>query len=888
VSESAPVELPTLIVTGGPLDGRTVTLAALSSKLLIGSRQGCSLRLELGNVDPIHARVTWDPSRGILLADSGTATGTYVNGERISGEQVLKDGDRIFLGPPGSKQTAKLLARVPDLSRAAAVAAANPPQDDTLNLVEANGAEAPPLVLDGAAPAHAAEAEATRSKLEATWTAPAAPMEPRGLVPVEPKLQRPPEPSKPAPTPGPLPLKPPPPASSMPTLRSGSGSAPAAAPARSAPVAPSEPRKRPRPDHAEQMPSLASGDSAEPISVPAGPRSTPRRPAPQARRRPAGPRVSRTVLIAAGGGVLALVALWGYFAMQQPPPVLQSVLPARIEGGQAVTIKGTGFPADAAKVAVRFGDKLGQVLSANAQQIVARSPVIDGAAGVVSTPVVVEVRGARSNALRVQLAITPVLSTVKPDVAMPGDEVMVIGHNIAGPKVAVFVQAQPSEVVEANASSIRFRVPSLPVVQGTQAPITVQVGTETSRPLPLLIGKLPLVVSVSPGRGQAGEHATVVGRGFDPSPTGDKVTFGGQPALILSATETELKVVVPAVGTESHVQAPVAVSAKGSTSSSEAAFVVTRAATGAFIPRYFAAPVTDHPPHDHVFVSTELGPVLLLSDKADAPSTAERADRVATALNRLTETATAGQAIALETRDKPTPAVGVTGRADVVVTATAADAAAYDEPWDAAAPAATRGAPPHHTTPAAVAAYWTALLRDYTVLFVQRERPFHVLELSPRGHVFAEIYGEASRRQPGQGVPASMMSPLPAGTAQAFRDAALLLPVQGPARAGAAVEGRWQGTMEEGEAGTRAITVVLRADGGKLGGSFTTTAGQLAVDVPLRDATYQAGTLRFAAAVRGAPKYFVGTVDGATINGSIHPDAGSKDSVGRFTLRFAE
>src|SRR5439155_703282 len=115
---------PTLIVTGPPCDGTLMTLESPGVERVLGASPDAHLRLEADNVDAIHARVRWDASRGMLLTDVGSAAGTYVNGERVGAGHVLQDGDRVSLGPPGSRASVKLLVRLPrDLSAAAAPAA---------------------------------------------------------------------------------------------------------------------------------------------------------------------------------------------------------------------------------------------------------------------------------------------------------------------------------------------------------------------------------------------------------------------------------------------------------------------------------------------------------------------------------------------------------------------------------------------------------------------------------------------------------------------------------------------------------------------------------------------------------------------------------------------
>lgn len=45
-----------------------------------------------------HCLILYDPCRGYVMRDLGSSNGTYVNGERIHGDFVLKDGDTIDLG----------------------------------------------------------------------------------------------------------------------------------------------------------------------------------------------------------------------------------------------------------------------------------------------------------------------------------------------------------------------------------------------------------------------------------------------------------------------------------------------------------------------------------------------------------------------------------------------------------------------------------------------------------------------------------------------------------------------------------------------------------------------------------------------------------------------
>jgi hypothetical protein len=115
---------------------------------------------------------------------------------------------------------------------------------------------------------------------------------------------------------------------------------------------------------------------------------------------------------------------------------------------------------------------------------------------------------------------------------------------------------------------------------------------------------------------------------------------------------------------------------------------------------------------------------------------------------------------------------------------------------------------------------------------------------------------------------------------------ALLVPT-GSASAGTAVAGRWEGTMADTEA-ERSIEVQLQVDSGQLGGSLTTKTGAIAVRTPLQQVTYDKGQLKFVMTSGGGARQFRGTLEGATLSGSIFKDATGKDAVGRFSLRYVE
>jgi hypothetical protein len=810
--------LPALVVVGGPLDGQAVRLDRKPAERVLGSGPECTPRFDLANVAPAHALFVWD-ARGVLLSDSGSPNGTYVNGEKIGADHPLADGDRIFLGPPGSKQSAKLVAHVAAESGAS--------QDAPLLL----DAEPEPLILSTEAEGQAAEPLRPPATAIIIDDAPAPPSAPK----------------------------------------------PTASPA---------PRAAARPEY-DDAPSIAVSDrprepAAFPAAAPASPAPKPAKSAAASKPRFSVPRLAglpRPVIVAAATLGLALLAYFGARLFHRPPPVLTSTMPPKAEAGQTVTVVGTGFASGAAQNVVHFGALTGTVTSASDTQLAVTVPDVKVPAGVVEVQVSVESHGKKSNALFLKVYAAPKISGLDPDVAMPGDEVTATGQNLAGQPLVVSVDKQPAEVLDAKPTALRFRVPELRATQGRSVPVVVQVGPEAGRPAPLLVGRLPLVIEAKPPRGRAGERIVLRGRGFDPKAAGNSVAFGNEPALVLAATAAELTVTAPPVVLP---QVTISVRALGRASSSDCVFMPERPGMGTYTPRYFPAPVPEHPDHDHVFVSTELGPALLLTGKADAASTAERAEHVAKALNLLVEAAEAGRAASLEVREQPLASVAVVGSTAPLVTVSAADTAGYDEAWDASAKR-------RRATPQSLATYWAALLQDSITLFVRHQRPSRVLELSLRGKAFVDLYAEASRTAgAGAGVPSGLLSPPSASVVRAFREMALLLPAEGQARAGAAIEGRWEGTMEETGVGEKGIEVRFHSEAGRLSGSVTTRAGGVAMDVPMREASYDKASVRFVLVLRGTPKHFVGTVSGESLSGSIFGSPEARDAVGRFSLKYVE
>jgi hypothetical protein len=764
--------LPAIAVSGGPFDGKHLRLLGETGEKRLGSGSDVHLRIPLRNIERVHAIVTWD-AEGVSVRDAGTEAGTYLNGQKIDSPRPIADGDSIFLGPPGSKQSARLVVRLPMHPREA------PPWSGGQEVKPAAAADAP---------SGAEEAEAVAGVEDEAF---------------------------------------------------------------------------------DEAAAEAPGAEAPGAEAPAA-----------ARLRP--PALPRAVIVGGLTALAAVAAIHVYRTSRVPAPVLHSVLPPRVAPGQTLTLVGSGFARDAAANTVAIGDRSLEVASASETELVAVVPADFEVPGEADHRVGVTARKTRSNTLFVIVYQGPRIAAVDPEVAMPGEPILIRGEHLTGASTSVMVGGLLAEIEEARSTSLRVRVPALPPVLGRSVPVHVRVGQASAPLAALILGRPPLIVEVSPPRGLPGDRVSLRGYGFEPSPARNAVTIGGRPALVLAATATTLSAVVPGTRSASGpLTLPVAIRAFGRESTNPVSFTVARGSASRFTPRFTAEPVTEHPAHEHVFVSTELGPVLLLSDKAEAPSLAERGARVAAALNALSDSA-ARVPSSLMLRESPEPSVTAAGAPQLLLTPTAADLAGYQEGWGASSGGARK------LTRRSLAAHWRALLQDYLALFVHGQRPTHVLETSSRGRVFMDLFAESQRRAGDSGgVPPGIVDELSPAQLKTLREIALVPPAEGETTGGAVVAGRWDGTLEEPGQAARTVQLRLRIAGVGLAGSLATRSGGLSAGVPVKDASYEKGVLRFTAILGGSARRFEGTLEGRTLAGTLRAASGS-DGVGRFSLRWVE
>jgi hypothetical protein len=683
---------------------------------------------------------------------------------------------------------------------------------------------------------------------------PAPPATLRPEIPVEAPMPALASPSTPdlEPAPEPVPVEPP-----RPAPRPGAEPSPARRPA---------PTGAPRP-----APSRRPGPSARPARRP--PRGTPDW------VRPVGLGAAACVVL--GAVVLAALRLLGGGVR------LDGVEPARLRVGQRATLTGSGFASDPAGNSVLFDDREARVLQASPTRLEVEVPEAVAESGAERRVGVVVKKGRRvSSAVDVAVFQGPRLHGISPEVAMPGEEVVLAGAGW-GPGATVRFGEAPAQLKEVQATRILAIVPDGAGVPGTPASVVVTVGGIESNPAPFIVGHLPVLSAVSPASAAPGDLLEVSGRGFQADPLHNDVRLGGVPALVLSATGEAMKVVVPRVGPGESVRA-LEVRVPGSASVGQATLQVAVPADPVEF-RFVAEPFTAVPGRGHAVLSTGLGPAFVLA-ASGGKSAAARAVEAAGRLNDAAQALRTTLGLNLEARGlDASPVLALAGMPEALLEVAEEDAAAYNEDWTGLR---GRGGP---VTRARLARWWEALGRDIVLLTVRGERPQFAAALAPEGRALAQLF-EAAQRTGRPGVPRQVVDEARAPLRDGLRLLALRVPaaVRAPAAAASTLpaaaatppparlqlEGTWAGSqVEQGQ--RQYLTVTFRRGGGSISyeGGITLTVPLLTLEESRRDQA------RFSLQIRGGVRHYVGKWDGETLAGSISTDAAGRNVVATFELR---
>jgi hypothetical protein len=478
------------------------------------------------------------------------------------------------------------------------------------------------------------------------------------------------------------------------------------------------------------------------------------------RRGPAIPRLrlpDLRVVVLGAAALAAVVAVgWGVKRFFFTTPQITSIRPLESEPGDTIAISGTRFDGDPARNSVWFGPL--RVTAESFEAGALRVKVPEAPAGRV--PVQVENRRGRSPAVEIAV-LAPLRATrLAPPGGAPGDEVELEGEGFSQ-GIAVSVDGVAAKLIAVEPRSVRFEVPNLTRERGRAMPVVVSLGARKTSPLPLVFGRVPLVLSFDPPHATVGELIRIHGAGFASDPRSNKVSFDGIPAFVVSASNDELTVTLPAVMRPlPEFQVPVIVRVPGRSSEPGTSYPVFWAA-GTWRLRFLVGAADEA--GEHATIGTEIAPVLLLSSGGNAGSLATRALRLSSALNQAVDRALLGQAVAFEARRQP-PGLGLAGSPDLLALVTPEDVAAYGKP----AGLPSRDEP----TPEALASHWAALLNDYLAIGASGRTPTSMAALSPEAGVAFARLRSALPWQYASGISSARVATLPSPLRQKLREVA--------------------------------------------------------------------------------------------------------------------
>ena len=663
---------------------------------------------------------------------------------------------------------------------------------------------------------------------------------------------------------------------SSPPASAGAAQAPAAVPTiaakpRAEPAAAEPPAATARP--AAPRPARRPAPSEEGAPAPTRPRAAPARPRPSA----AAPLRRYAAM---GGGALALIGLLAFAATRflGGGAKITAVEPARAKVGQIITITGGPFASDPVANEVLFGDKPGTVLEGDGNRLKVQVPDLATPPGQdVKVGLRVRLGGKDSRPFDVTVFGGPTVVGISPDVAMPGEEVVLAGSGWGAAPVVHFGES-PAEVLQASSTSIRVRVPDLAGGPGTAAPVVVKDGPAESSPAPFFVGRIPLLLSAEPAGALPGDLVTISGRGFRREAAQNTVLIGGARALVTSAIDSQLSVVAPfsALGTPGGLSLRVA----GSDNEAQAPLTVLPSSDTVDF-RFAAQPFDASGSRDHAVLATGLGPAFVLA-AAGGKSAAERAYDAQKRLNDAGTALKASREVDIELRNPDTaPALALIGKSEVLLEVTDEDVAAYNEDWTGLR---GRGGPVNRVR---LGQWWAAVAKDLALMLVRGAKPANAPGLAPEGRILNDV-SQAAQRSGRFGVPWSALEGLRPPQREALRLLAFRVPpsVTGPGgpAAGAPsatlkLEGSWTGSeVESGQ--RRYISATFSGDTGTIDINAAVT-----LTLPLLTLEAKKNEARFSLQFRGGTRHYVGKWDGQTLSGSISNDPAGQEVVGTFELR---
>jgi pSer/pThr/pTyr-binding forkhead associated (FHA) protein len=86
------------LIERGSTPEQTRAIFLTHPEFLIGRGPDCDLRLAEQSISRHHCLLRQAPGGEVIVQDLGSSNGTFVNGERIRSQAVLRSGDELRLG----------------------------------------------------------------------------------------------------------------------------------------------------------------------------------------------------------------------------------------------------------------------------------------------------------------------------------------------------------------------------------------------------------------------------------------------------------------------------------------------------------------------------------------------------------------------------------------------------------------------------------------------------------------------------------------------------------------------------------------------------------------------------------------------------------------------
>ncbi|WBO86751.1 IPT/TIG domain-containing protein [Hymenobacter yonginensis] len=225
--------------------------------------------------------------------------------------------------------------------------------------------------------------------------------------------------------------------------------------------------------------------------------------------------------------------------MVYQPPTLTALTPAETRPGAVVQLTSTHFSPVAALDSVWFNGVAARVLQATATSLQVDVPVGAGTGRVhLST-----LGGMVERTQSFRIWYPPLITGFSPAKAAANAVVTVTGSALAedGSRNSVFFGAARATVLQASSGRVQVRVPR----DAESGPVRLETPGGAASAAGFIFLPAPVITAYQPTQGSVGTPVTLTGRHFQVDGQTDTIWLAGVPARLVSASPTELRVLVP-------------------------------------------------------------------------------------------------------------------------------------------------------------------------------------------------------------------------------------------------------------------------------------------------------------------------------------------------------